>query len=598
MPCDPHSHVQHVERPDLSQLDSRAKDYSLCASDGSRRTSEAISKPSILLKHFARDGLGQRLTHSLFAGRIADMRYALWTLLSASLWACAPQAAVPANAPHTEAPTAHTEWKQVEPAKQKVALVPEPAGVPPADAACQAYLAPASATCAQENSERDALVQALDTSASLERDQRLSCLEASPGFSPGFVRTLRAELAPLTCADVLALPFLEPRRAELDRRLEDTLIALSTAGRLARLVQKAPELSPPFDRAHFMEFFQSTLKPWIVTQAAAIHDLSLAGPHLIPYAKGVVAVEAGLADMRFVSVVRQVALPKEMSDDPEVRDAYYAALDEALEPRKARGRDAALVGLRELANEGIVFDPRVDHARALLSEVYSGRRIDALDKLLLPDLPALNADTTERKLAARLPSFYAGFLLDSAAVDAPLLRALLERGLPPVLAAQLDPKKLDEASKALWARGRLDLGLMYFRAEDFARSARLSATLKPSPEQALEHALASTLQNGPRDASELLLRGPQLPIGTAQVAELDRLAALPNSVAPLAAFDAAYLLSLVPPQNNAKFWGDLAKRFDAAARTLREPARKKLAHELSTAAKDTEKALKAVPKSH
>ena len=38
-----------------------------------------------------------------------------------------------------------------------------------------------------------------------------------------------------------------------------------------------------------------------------------------------------------------------MNDDAEIRESYYAALDDAIEPRKARGRDAALVGLRELA---------------------------------------------------------------------------------------------------------------------------------------------------------------------------------------------------------------------------------------------------------
>jgi hypothetical protein len=529
------------------------------------------------------------------------MRVGTWLSISATsvtIWACNPQATLPPQSPPTKSGT--TEWRQVEPTKQKVALVPEPPGVPAADVSCREYLshtsevcqpAPVSAGAAPEGA-RTALAQALTSATPLERDALLTCLESERSLPQGLVRALRAELAPLGCADVIALPFLEPRRAELERGIEDALIALASGGRLARLVQKAPELSAPFDKPHFMDFFQTTLKPWIVSQAQAIRELSLPATRLSAYAKGVVAIEAGLADMRFVSVVRKVALPKEMNDDAEVREAYYAALDEALEPRKARGRDAALVGLREFSNEGILVDPRVDRARALLSEVYAGRRIDALDRLLLPPLKPALEDTTDRKLALRLPTFYAGYLLAGSSLDAPLLRALLERGLPRALTPQVDPSTLDEAGRDLFVRASIERGRRYFKAEDFALAARLSATEQPSPERALYHALASSLQSGPRDASELILRGPQLPSGALQVAELDRLAAEKNNPsAPLAAFDAAYLLGLAPPVNEPKFWEALAKRFESAAHGLKDPSQKRLARDSSAAAKDTAKAL-------
>jgi hypothetical protein len=523
------------------------------------------------------------------------MRFAPWIPLVASAWACTPPAAVPAKAPEPAAPAARSDWKRVEPAQQKVPLVAEPAGVPPADASCQAYLVHTAEGCSVGvGSEREALARALSTADPLKRDALLTCVESSPAIAPGLIRALRAESAPLSCADVLAMPFLEPRRADLERSVEDTLIALATAGRLSRLVQKAPELSAPFDKPHFAEFFQSTLKPWIVAQAQAIHDLSQPAPRLAPYARGVVAIEAGLADMRFVGVVRKVTLPKEMSDDAEVREAYYAALDEALEPRKARGRDAALVGLRELANEGILRDSRVDSARALLSEVYAGRRIDALDQLLLPELKPLAAASTEQELAARLPTYYANALLAASAVDAGLLRALLERGLPRALVAQLDPAKLDEASQDLVVRAMLERGRRYLRAGDFALAARYSAQAKPTPERALDHALAVALQDGPRDASDLLLRGLQTQVGAAQLSELDQLASEKgNPSAPLAAFDAAYLLSLAPPPNDAKFWDALTQRFEMASRALHDPVQKTRAHELASAAKDTAKALRA-----
>ncbi len=544
------------------------------------------------------------LTARIFASRIAVMRlffrFARIALAATLPLACAPQSAAPPKAPEAaHSPNATQQpgdWKQVEPGKQKVALVPEPAGVPAPGALCAGFAervsaAHTAAPCS-DMPAREALATDLSLADPDKRDGALSCLENAPDLTPGLVRALRAELAPVECADIVSMPFLEPHKPGLERRIEDVLIALAAAGRLARLVQKAPALSAPFDKAHFNEFFQSTLKPWIVTQAAAIHDLSAVGPSLSPYAKGVVAIEAGLADMRFVSVVRQVALPKEMSDDAEVRDSYYAALDEALEPRKARGRDAALVGLVELAKEGVLVDPRVERARALLSEIYSGRRIDALDKLMLPALAAPPQESTDQKLAVRLPTFYAGFVLKDATPDAPLLRALLERGLPPVLAQRLNPATLDDASKDLVVRALIDRGRRYLRAEDFATSVRLLGTEKVTPERALYHALGSTLQNGPRDASDVLLHGPLLPSGTGQVAELDQLAAQKTDSAPLAAFDAAYLLGLVPPQNDPQFWEDLGKRFDTASRGLRVPEQKKLARDLSLAAKDTAKALR------
>ncbi|HEY4158811.1 MAG TPA: hypothetical protein VGM29_11965, partial [Polyangiaceae bacterium] len=441
---------------------------------------------------------------------------AVFGLISLVVAGCAPHAATPPQSPARAAsePPPAPQWKQVEPSKQKVALVPEPAGVPAPDDACRAFASHPSAACAAVSSARDALAAALGVSDANVRDEQLSCLESASEFAPGLIRALRAELAPVACADAIALPYLDPRRPELGRRMEDVLIALAASGKLARLVERAPELDAPFDKAHFNDFFARTLKPWIVTQAAAIHDLSAIGPSLTPYAKGVIAIEAGLADMRFVSVVRRVALPKEMSDDAEVRDAYYAALDEALEPRKARGRDAALVGLRELAKEGLLVDPRVERARSLLSEIYSGRRIDALDRLLLPTLAPASDASTDQKLAQRLPTFYAGFVLADAPVDATLLRALLERGLPQPIAQKLAPAQLDDAAKDVLVRALIDRGRRYLRAEDFANAARLSASEKPSPERALYHALAATLQNGPRDASDLLLRGPLLPAGT------------------------------------------------------------------------------------
>src|SRR5688500_19244161 len=118
-------------------------------------------------------------------------------------------------------------------------------------------------------------------------------------------------------------------------------------------------------------------------------------------------------------MVREVPLPDEMKADKAVEGAYYAALDEALEPRKVRGRDAALVGLRAFAELGAVHDARVDRARELLTKLYSGSRVDALDRLLLPELeppdltrPELALDRKSTRLnSSHLVISYAVFCL-------------------------------------------------------------------------------------------------------------------------------------------------------------------------------------------
>src|SRR5690606_3553830 len=118
---------------------------------------------------------------------------------------------------------------------------------------------------------------------------------------------------------------------------------------LRRLATTPPSPPAASDKPTLEAYFKDTLFPRITEQSSAIHRLAERGARLGGYARGIVAVEAGMADMRFVEIARAVPIPKEMQSDPEVRDVYYASRDEALEPRKQRGRNAALAGLSELA---------------------------------------------------------------------------------------------------------------------------------------------------------------------------------------------------------------------------------------------------------
>jgi hypothetical protein len=436
-----------------------------------------------------------------------------------------------------------------------------------------------------------AQVDAAVAAPEAERDAKLAALEQCEIFEAGLIRGLRADLAPAGCADVIVEPLLEEQAGKLRGDVERVLVGLALAARLSRMMSNAPRLEAPFTKPQFLEFFESRLKPWMAEQAAAIYEISALGATLSGYAKGVVAVQAGIADLAFVEFARDVPLPEEMAKDEEVKSEYYMFLEQALDPRKDRGRDAALVGLREFAEEGILHDARLDQARALLSKLYAGRRIDALDRLLLPALPAFKPQTAAERLAKRLPTYYAGFLLkDQDPTDAGLLRALLEMGVPPAMRAHLESAKLSAASAKLYARALVELGQRYFRSRDFAKARRIAP--EDDPEARLMGALASALEGGPKDAAEMMLKGPFLPAGVGNVRELDKLAQSGGTLAGMAAFDAAYLLALVAPHGaDASYFRDVAERFKTSMRLLREPEHRKLAKEGAQAAEQTARAL-------
>lgn len=475
--------------------------------------------------------------------------------------------------------------------------------VPPAPAECKAFAersAPA-ASCDEKNA-RGLLADALGKNDAAERDAALAALEGCAKLPAGVARALRAELAPVHCGDVLVEPYLAKPVPGLDPELRDTLMGLGFAARAARLVREPPKLAPPFTKARVNQFVSGPLKHWIEGQAKAIYSVSLHGSNLEGYGKGVVAVEAGLADLRFVDVARSAPVPDEIGKDPELKEAYYGALEQALEPRKNRGRDAALVGLKKLGEAGVIRDARVTRARQLLSEVYAGRRIDALDSLLLAELPAASPKTDAERLALLLPTPYAERVLaGDKPGEAALLRALVERGLPKSARAKLEADKaLAGESRRLLGRALFALGQRYWRASDFAAAVNALATAKLGGAQKedaeLVAALAGALQNGPRDAAEMMLKGPHLPKGVGDVAKLDELGKGKGNRAGMALFDAARLLEIARPAGaDAAYFKAVAERYKKAAAELSDPAKKRDAEDRAKAAEDTAKAVAPKP---
>jgi hypothetical protein len=471
----------------------------------------------------------------------------------------------PSATPVETPPAAASE----EPAQRPLAVVP--AAVPPPPATCAAFVAHGGTGCSSAGaSSRTTIAGALATTGDPEaRDALLACAEGAEDLPAGFVRALRAELAPEACADALVSPLLEAPPKGMTTEIESTLLGLMVSAQLSRLLGDPPKLEPPIDRARFMQFFAERLTPWVLSEAAAIEKLSRSGATLTGYGRGLAAIAAGNADLRFVKMVREAPLPDEMKADKSILDVYYGQLDEALEPRKVRGRDAALVGLKSFADLGAVSDERVARARSLLNELWAGSRIDVLDRLLLPDLEPLDTATPELLLAAKLPTFYAKTLLaDADPTDPKLLRALLERGVPVALRPKLEAKKLALEAQLLYARGLIDSGRRFFRSGDFKQAHALLGEQSTSELGRFLAALALSLESGPVDATELMLKGPFVN-GKRDLSQLDVEAAKRGRFAGLAAFDGGLILAIRPLQDHVPFWEEVAKRFTSSEKLLR-----------------------------
>lgn len=459
-------------------------------------------------------------------------------------------------------------------------------GIPAPPAHCAAWVgraAPKRSDCVP-----DAVAGALALGAPEPRDLALASLESCSGVPPGVLRALRAELGPPECADALVEPLLSAPPPGLRADVRDALAGLALSGKAHRLVRDPPTLPPPHGKARVQEFVSGPLAAWIRDQAGAVYDVGEKGAALEGYGKGVAAIGTGLSDLRFVDVARSVPVPTEFAADPELAEAYYASLDESLEPRKARGRDAALVGLEKMADVGVLHDARVDDARALLSSLYSGRRIDALDRLLLPPLPPLTASTADERLAAHAPTFYLSLLAPTADFSKPtLLRAALERGLPSAARRHWSQAK---APNALYARAMLDLGRRYWRAKDFAEAARVAPKTGDGP---LIAAVARALETGPVNAVQMMLKGPHLPKGFGNVAALDALAKGSGTRAGQAAFAAALILEIArPPDADANYFRAVAERY-RRAEALLDGETKSRAAKAAEAAEATAKAIEA-----
>ncbi|MBI4956985.1 MAG: hypothetical protein HY908_33530 [Myxococcales bacterium] len=487
----------------------------------------------------------------------------------------------------------------------KTALPALPKGLPKPPASCDPLVKaqPKPAACTDRPATLAALDDALGQTDSALRDLALAALEACPELPAGMVRALRADLGPVECADALVRPVLDGKVDGMDGAVHDTLAALGLAGMLSRAVKGPPTIPPPHTKEAVLALHNGPFKAWTNEQAAAIQSLAEAGSKLRYYARAIAAVEAGMADLRFIDAVRELPIPDEFKKDADLEASYLGGLEQALDQRKVRGRDAALVGLGALAAIGYIADARVTRTRDMLSRMYGGRPVDALDALRLPPLPAAPANgSLEGRLAGKLPTFYAELLLaPESASDAGILRTLLSRGIAPRARTALAGASLDPTARLLYAAGRLRLGLNYWRAVDVDEAVRLLAEWPTGTTRVEEAnlllAVGLALRGGPRNAGDMMLRAPLDELGIGRVEALDALAAAGGPYAGLAAFDAAIVRQVAAPaQADAGYWKELAARYRAAAGRLTDPADQREASERAREAEATSEAIAKRPK--
>jgi hypothetical protein len=480
----------------------------------------------------------------------------------------------------------------------KGVLPPAPVGLAAAPATCAPFVARTHAGACKKGDTGELLAAALAEGDVDKRDQLLADIEGCPILASGIGRALRAELAPTACGEALVEPLLKQGTKGITPVSQQVLIGLAVSSRLARAGTNPPELKPPFEKARVLEFIKGPMGKWFNDQANLVEELSHEAFELTYYAQGIAAIECGMADLRLVEAVRAAPIPVEFQKDAELKNVYYGSLDQMLDPRKDRGRDAALVGLKQLSLVGALDDRRIGAARAMLSRLYGGRKLDALDALLLPPVAAHPDASVEEKLAARLPTFYASLLIEGSAATRPgTMERFAVHGVPMPTRAVLAKEPPSPEIRGLYARARLESARVYWRGLDVDQAAQLAAdwpAATPRPDDVtLVFAVALALRAGPEDAAEMMRKAPLSRGAEADVAALDALANKPGyAFAGLAAFDAALIRQVLAPQGApAAYFQDLARRYRDAAAKLGDPKQKANAAERASAAEQTAAAI-------
>ncbi|MDB4938014.1 MAG: hypothetical protein JWP87_4986 [Labilithrix sp.] len=442
----------------------------------------------------------------------------------------------------------------------------------PAPASCRSYAtrvaaAPgtsdiATALSAVDPHRRDALLVAVGES---ETDEKRVWL-----------RALRADLAPVECADTIVDPFLGTF-AQIETPVSNVLVGLSIAAKTARTAIAPPSMWGLRDNDKVKTFIAGPLRAWFIGETAAIDRYRAIAKTLSSYGQGIALVEIGLADLSVVARVRNAlatTMPRTWTED--LRADYMLMLGDSLEKRRREARVALLGALANFAQVGVLKDARVDRARDALAKAFPERRVDMLDALMLPPRVSVPASTPVEVASQSVSTFWLGFV----GADADSLEVLV-RGVPQPTRAHhraatwVKNPKLDAA----YARTRFEMGRTYWRRVDYVEAAYAAYT-GDSQDERLLYALSLSLAHAPAADVMMETKTPAA-LELSHTEALDVVATENGPRAGMAAFDAATLRSFSPPDGAAAapYLRDVAARFRKAESLLADPADKRRARE-------------------
>lgn len=456
------------------------------------------------------------------------------------------------------APPDLAEWKALK----------EPKGLPARPKTCKLGKPAKAPACADEPSALAALKDALNKPET-ERDGALAALEAC-SLPAGFVTAVRAELQPVACADAITDPLLDKGAPGAKPAMVHLLVGQSLGAKMARSAIGQPTLPVNAKKAQVLEFLSKKLGPWSMTQATLVQQIAGVGAKLSGIGQAVLAAEAGRADLRFVEMARQVPVA-EFAADAELKQIYESSLEQALEPRKKRGRDATLVALRAFADFGVMRESlRMQSARDLLGSMYGGRRVDALDALMIPHGSQLLS-------LHPLPPYLRVVVPGLAASLAEEIDRGAAAGLPPELRKNAPT---DKEARVGRARVSLRLAAMHMRRASADAALDLLAGLPREGEVELLVALALALHEGPKDVVTMMAASSPSALGFHKLDALDAVAKKDGPWAGMALYDATLLREIAPPDGaTGEYFADLAVRYTEASRKLGALPEAKLASE-------------------
>ncbi len=447
--------------------------------------------------------------------------------------------------------------------------------------------------------------RAIEAGDRAARDEAFAALAGCDRVPVLVLDVVRAQAAPIVCAEAILTPVLEAHGKEALPNHQAAARALVGASRLARLRAKKgafdllarAEVDP---KAKDSAVQQLTLwKDALEKEERDALTLSKNAPAEI----GAIArFEAAAAWIAFAKELRATPYPTELASlakkDKDLEVHYYAKLDEVTMPILERARALALAGIGGAVRDGVLvkdlpsFQQIVEPFKSRAGFEHRATR----DLELLPPDPLADKKVGDAVRFARfLPPWAAYATLEraepAALLTTPVLTAFaVHRGIPAALRLEIEKdKKLDDQHRGAIALSRLRVALAYGSRPD----AESLATWKAKqPVDLLRVAIASALLGPKKDDGKAALS-----IGY-DLAGLDALSKKPV-IGAAAQYDAALLAlenaqlftgappdPMQPPIDPKKAYADAVARLEAVSqRKDLDDARKATAKTLAASAR-------------